>query len=89
MATTITVWEIYDNLTKLPVRVSSERSSLVIFLLSSLAATKALNPGTNIRIDSYTSNDGMQGTVRTGPTIFADLSLNEVQTLTGADITSG
>ena len=93
MATTITVWEIHNNLTNQAVRMSSERTSLVVFLLSSLAATKALNVNYNIALDSYISNDGMRGTVRNGASfnaaIIADLSLIEVQTLTGADISAG
>ena len=93
MATTITVWAVINNLTSTPIRVSSERSSLVIFLLSSLAATKALNVNYNMAIDSYLPNDGMRGTVRNGASfnsaIVADLSLNEVQSLTGPDIIAG
>ena len=93
MPTNLTVWEIHNNLTNLPVRISSERTSLVIFLLSSLATTKALNGNYNIALDAYTANDGMRGTVRNGASfngaIIADLSLNEVQTLSGPDIVAG
>ena len=92
-ATVVTVWEVHNNTTNVPLKISSERSSLVIFLLSTLAVTKALNVNYNIAIEFYIANDGMRGTVRNGASfnsaIILDLSLNEVPTLTGADIIAG